>query len=407
MTNPAPSLGFQGTKTLSIRKHLAPYRRLFTKPLFETCAGFLETCIRERDHTFAAVSLRAKKSISGISYFFTEGVWDHRELQRQRIKTIETHHDLKPRSDDLCIVDETCAAKTGTTFEKLDWVHDGRDGKIKHGYHLLGLLIVNPERGIRYVLDILPMTTKTANFRSIWRSWIRLIQRNLAHSKAKVFIFDAGFRNQYLLKFLLSEGKQFVIRVLASVVLETPGETVKLGKIRKKTKRHRVRIPGIGRMELWALSGVMHAWKKEIPQTVWVLMARRQGFRNPLLLATSQNLETLDAMAECYGQYLARWSIELSFKELKYDLSLEDFRVRSLKAIARWIALCVLAHTLLILILGSVRRRSHLFAFLLDILRKARKIRDVLLIGLKKLYEMLFLKVIAPQRISLYAYAKY
>lgn len=406
MTNPAPSLGFQDTKTLSIRKHLAPYKQLFTKPLFETCAGFLETCIREKDHTFAAVSFRAKKSISGISYFFAQGVWDHRELQRQRLKTLGEHHDLKPRSDDLCIVDETCAAKIGKTFEKLDFVHDGRDGRIKKGYHLLGLLIVNQKRNIRYVLDILPLTTKTDNFRSIWRSWMRLIQRNLSHMKAKVFVFDAGFRNQYLLKCVRNAGKHFVIRILASMLLVTPAGKIKLGTLRKHTKRHRIRVTGIGVVEVWALAGVMHAWKKEIPETVFVLMARRQGFRNPLILATSQELETLEAMAECYGQYLARWSIELSFKELKYDLSLEDFLVRSLKAIARWIALVVLAHTLLTLILGSVKRRPLLFALLLDILKKARKIRDVLLMGLKKVYEMLFLKVVAPQRVSLYAYAK-
>lgn len=406
MTNPATSLGFQGTKTLSIRKHLAPYRKYFTKPLFETCTSFLETCIGEKDHAFAAVALRAKKSISGISYFFTQGVWDHRELQRQRVKTIETHHDLKPRGDDICIVDETCAAKEGQTFEKLDFVHDGRDGKIKKGYHLLGLLIVNPKRGIRYVLDILPLTTKHTNFKSIWRSWMRLIQRNLGHIKAKIFVFDAGFRNQYLLRCVRNAGKHFVIRVLATMLLTTSAGKIKLEILRKHAKRHRVRMHGIGVVEFWALSGVMHAWKKEIPETVFVLMARRQGFRNPLILATSQKLETLEAMAACYGQYLARWSIELSFKELKYDLSLEDFRVRSLKAIARWIALTVLAHTLLTLILGSVRKKPLLFARLLDILKKARKIRDVLLIGLKKVYEMLFLKVVAPHGISLHAYAK-
>src|SRR5712691_686408 len=140
MNHQATSLGFQGTKTLSIRKHLAPYRDIFTKPLFETCASFLETCIRERDHAFAVVSGHAQKSISGISYFFNAGVWDHRELQRSRLQTLREHHDFRPRSDDLVIVDESCAAKTGTTFEKLDWVHDGRDGKIKPGYHLLGLL---------------------------------------------------------------------------------------------------------------------------------------------------------------------------------------------------------------------------------------------------------------------------
>lgn len=407
MTNPATSLGFQGTKILSIRKHLVPYRKYFTKPLFETCASFLETCIRERDHAFVAVACRAKKSISGISYFFNAGVWDHHRLQQQRLKTMQEHHALRPRSDDLCIVDETCAAKEGKTFEKLDFVHDGRDGKIKKGYHLLGLLIVNPKRGIRYVLDVLPLTTKTDNFKSIWRSWIRLIQRNLQHSKANIFVLDAGFRNQYLLKFLLNEGKHFVIRVLASMVLETPEGNVKLGKIRRRTKRHRVRMHGIGVVEFWALAGVMHAWKKEIPETVFVLMARRQGFRNPLIMATSQKLETLDVMAACYGQYLARWSIELSFKELKYDLSLEDFRVRSLKAIARWISLVVLAHTLLTLILGSIKRKPRLFACILDILKKARKIQDVLLAGLKKLYEMLFLKVVAPPRISLYTYAKF
>lgn len=407
MTNPATSLGFQGTKTLSIRKHLAPYKELFTKPLFETCASFLETCIRERDHAFAAVSQQAVKSISSISYFFNNGIWDHRELQKQRLQTIQEHHGLRPRSDDLCIVDETCAAKSGRTFEKLDWVHDGRDGKIKNGYHLLGLLIVNPERGLRYVLDIMPLTTKTDNFRSIWRSWIRLIQRNLPHIKAKIFVFDAGFRNQYLVKFLLSEGKHFVIRVLASMVLETPEGRVKLGALRKRTKRHRVRIPSIGVVEFWAISGVMHAWKKEILETVWVLMARRQGFRKPLILATSQNLETLEEMVACYGQYLARWSIELSFKELKHALSLEDFRVRSLKAIARWITLVVLAHTLLTLILGAVRKKPQLFARLLDILKKARKLKDVLLMGLKKLYEMMFSKVVAPYRISLHSHAKY
>lgn len=399
MTSPHPaSPGFQVTKALSISKHLVRYRDLFSTPLFGTLAALLEMMLATPGWSSSGAALAAGKSLSQIHYFFSRGSWDHRRVNDCRKQVLAQHGRTRSRTDDIACLDETCLAKTGEHFELLDRVHDGRDDAVKPGYRLFGLAIMNPARGIRYVLDTLLVTTKHDNFRSLWTLWMRLVRRNLSRVKALVFVLDAGFRNQYLLRFLHDAGKHFVVRVLGSMVLEAGNDTVKLGEARKRAKRHRVSVSGIGIVEMWCLRGTIRAWKKELPQTLSVLVVQRRGFRNPLILATSQDLPDAEGMARCYGQYLARWSIEVVFKELKLDLGLERFRVRTLRAISRYLAIVVLAHTLLVLKLAGLREHPVFASLLVRILEKTRNLSTLALSGLKKLYEMLVPKIIPFQR---------
>lgn len=392
----------QATTVLSLGKHLVPYQEQFSKPLFKTFAAFLESLIAASDSTLGTVGMLAGKSLSSIAYFLNEGAWNQRALNTVRKDILANHPEAKPHADDIACLDGSAIVKRGNHFEVLAKVHDGRDGLIKNGYSFFGFSIVNSERKIRYLLDFLFVSTVSDNFRSIWKSWMRLVGRNLSRIKARLFVLDAGFRNRYFLRFLRNSGKHFVVRMLATMVLWIGKERMSLEEIQMRIESVRVHIQNVGTVTFWCERGVVNAWKKEIPEETTILVIKRSGFRNPLILAASQALIDTAAMVRCYVAYLKRWSLECIFRELKQGLGLEKFQVRSQKAIVRYLTLVVIAHTVLFLKLLALQHTPEIQPLLVAILTKLRKLTDFWIFGLKKLYVICgFIHFRLPRRLSL------
>lgn len=386
-THPTAPFWGQLTKSLEIGKHIAPYARLFTQPTKKTFRCIIEEMLSMKSPNATELSWGLAKSISSISYFFTHAAWDHRKIEVARKRIVAQAATTRSTEDDVISLDATTISKTGTTFPDLSRVFDTAERKVTDGYYFYCASLINLRKSHSSIADWLLIAPNAYHFRSLWQGWLRILRRVFVYSKAKMVVLDAGFRNQYLLKFIMQNGRHFLIRVTGSMVIRSNDIPLRMATM-KKHRAHRVRF-GNAVLTVRIIHGVMNAWKREIPETLSVVVIHRTGFRNPLILATNENVTTPKEAVRLYQLYLKRWSIEILFKDLKMELGLEKFRVRSMVAILRYLTLVVVAHTVLVLKLGRLMKKQEMILLLESLLRAFRKIHALLIVSLKKIYEML------------------
>ena len=107
-----------------------------------------------------------------------------------------------------------------------------------------------------------------------------------------------------------------------------------------------------------------------------------------MVLCTSLKIENLQDAINIYEKYLNRWKIEMLFQDIK-ELGLETFRVRSKRAIMKYITVVILVHSLLTLALHFAKEMKTLAVAIENLLRAKRKIRELKFRGLKIFYEMI------------------
>lgn len=316
------SFGGKNSKFLQIGNHLRPYGAFFTKPTRVVFQTIIREMLTMKIPNSTDLALGLKKSISSISYFFNEAVWDHREIEKARKVVMRNAEHTRPSSADIICLDSTTISKTGTTFPDISRVFDTADKKVKDGYYFYVASIVNLKRSHSYIADWILIAPKAYHFKSMWMGWFRLLKRIFALTKAKLIVLDAGFRNQYLLQFIRRNGRFFLIRVTGDMMLLKNKIPIKLRTI-KKRKGYGVKC-GNTKLVIRIARGVMKAWSREITEELTIIMVERSGFRHPLILATNQAGVTLKDAVFLYQTYCKRWSIEVLFKELKLGSDLKN-----------------------------------------------------------------------------------
>ena len=370
---------------LSINKHIAPYDSLFTKPTYETFKAFVGHFVESLEQTFTGVSLKADKSISAISFFFHEACWTALELKTKMQQILKNRQETSPRKSDMICVDGSAVAKDGKTFEAQTKVFDNADKKVVTGYELCAASVVTLT-GIKYVFDFLLYTKKEADSEGKYQIWIRLLKEVFQKTQAWLVILDSGFRNQYLLKFIIDAKRDFLIRVLGTshLIVKNKKKSIPLQKI-KKGAPAQIHRSGKTIIRIWEQKGIMKSWAKLISTEVRIIVVERSGFRKPMFLCTT-DMESKPLTI--YQNYLRRWKIEELFLECKQLLNLEGFRLRKLEAIEKYITSIFVIHNILTAKLIQLKKLPELFLQIRAILKKYRKIPELLLGGLKKLYEM-------------------
>jgi hypothetical protein len=371
-------------KKLNIIRHITPYFCVFTKPSYQTFSAFVSHFVESLEQTLTGVSLKSGKSISAISSFFNHAKWTAADLKNKMQKILKNRPETRPQESDVICLDGSALAKDGETFEKQTKVFDNADKKVVTGYELCVASVLTLT-GIKYVFDFLLYTKKESDSEGKYQIWMRLLKAVFSKTKAWLVILDSGFRNQYLLKFILDSNRDFLIRVLASVhlILENR-KSIPLKEIRKGVPGWTYRNQKTT-IKIWEQKGIMRAWSKLISRKIRIIVVERSGFRNPMFLCTT-DMESEPLTV--YQNYLRRWKIEELFLECKESLNLEGFRLRKLKTIEKYITCIFVIHNILSAKLINLKKLPKLFLQIREVLKKYRKIPELLLGGLKKLYEM-------------------
>lgn len=388
----APCLSTISQK-LSPRKQISFLREHFTKGSFENLAGIVSSILKQ--HSNGNLSVMAEdvgKCISTISYFFNEAIWNIKEVRNAIRLRILRSPKTKIEDGDMVAFDESSISKHGTKFQFIGDTWDNAEKRVNDGYTLLACAVVSVKKGTRFVYDEILFSNKDPKWRGAYPYLERLLKRLFENTMIALVVFDTGFRNQFLVKYILNKGKNFILRITPDMMIWNEDETKKIhlrdiGKM-EGTHSEEFSVGGKNGWKILRRNGVINAWKKNVKIPLTVIVVIRPSFRKPMVLCTSLKVENLNDAIDIYEKYLNRWKIEMLFQDIK-ELGLESFRVRSKRAIMKYITVVILIHSLLTLALHFAKEVKTLAVAIENILRAKRKIRELKFRGLKIFYEMI------------------
>jgi Transposase DDE domain len=387
------------SQRLSFAKSIAQYARCFDVRTYRSFRAVIESLLLLSQCTQAEFALQAGKSLAALQYFFQKAKWSVSQINALRLSVIRHRTDTADRETDMLVLDGTVSPHDkDCESEAVSRVWDNCIKKTVCGYEVFGAAIVTAE-GDKY-----PLTLKIFDPRkwdSVFQGWIKFLRWCLRRTKAMLVVVDKGFRNSFLLAAVLAEGRQFLVRVTITIPV-----WVKTGKKHEKKRGRQPRFPGrekrpvqkiLGHRKatktdkgmLWIIrDAIVDAWKDEVAQSCAIIILQRTGFREPLVLCSSESGCTLERALELVGCYFRRWKIETLFLELKSWFQLTDYKLSTLCAIERYFHCCLVAHGILHGKERGLADGSPVALFVRFVLRRTRNIKQTTFLSLKCFYEM-------------------
>lgn len=381
------------SQKLSPRKQISFLRGHFTKGSFENLSGIVRSSLKQR--TNGNLSIMAEdvgKCVSTISYFFNNAVWDISEVRGAIRSRLMRSPITKVEEGDLAAIDESSISKNGTKFQFIGDTWDNADKEVHDGYTLLACAIVSVKKGTRFVYDEICYSNKDPKWMGAYPYLERLLRRLFENTAIMLVVFDTGFRNQFLVKYVLNKGKTFILRITPDMILWTADKSKKYHMLNiEKMEGAQSESFSVEGKSGWKASwgtGTVNAWAKNVKIPLTVVVIIRPSFRKPMVLCTNLKVENLQDAIGVYEKYLNRWKIEMLFQDIK-EIGLETFRVRSKRAIMKYITVVILVHSLLTLALHYAKGMQTFCASVENLLRAKRKIRALKFRGMKIFYEMI------------------
>jgi len=385
------------SQKLSVGKSLLFCRELFTKPTFVTFIGVVKSMLKNRDNgKLSVLSLDVGKCISSISYFFNEAKWNANTLKMLVQQHLLNSKQTKICEGDLASIDESAISKKGDTFQFIGDVWDNADKCVNSGYEYLAIAIISPLKKTKWLFDYLFYSNQDPKFRSKPLYVHRILKRLFKLAKQiQTIVLDSGFKNKYTVKMILNAGKNLIIRADADMKLWLYGDankagcSFKFGEIKKmpNAKHYDLEINGRKGWSITWATGIVNAWMSEVKKPLTVIVVKHPTFRKPMILVTNIIPNNFVEAFEVYEKYLQRWKIEQIFQSIK-ELGLEKFRVRKLKAIMRYLTIIFVVHSLLVWKTAYLKSKIALKKLIENMLKKKRKIKELLCGGMKIFYEL-------------------
>lgn len=268
------------------------------------------------------------------------------------------------RSIVICLDDSTCHKPPSSQhFEPVDWHGDytehtagvGPQGK-RYAYGLPVLTCRISVDGHAYTVDwrcyLRARTVRRLNrqrprrprlrFRSkmtLARELLTPLASQLPADCRVYVVFDSWYASAKLLRFCLRQGWQVICdlktnRTLNGTSLRTQAQTLRHQRYDRTTIRA---TDG----DQTYYTRTLHGQLKRLASPVTVLQSRRhpRDHHPKYLLCTDRTLTSQEILT----LYAQRWGCEVDYLYLKTRLGLEDFRLRSVDGIAKYIAVVFLA----------------------------------------------------------------
>lgn len=246
-------------------------------------------------------------------------------------KMVASHiHD----QDNLVIVDNSEIAKPySNKLEALGRVRDGSTGKIEKGYWTTNMIAVGKKTKHPIPLYSHLYSSAETGFISENEETYKGLDhvRHLLGDKKATFIMDRDYDNLKVMKKVLGQEDNFIIRLKKNrhLLYQNKKLSVRDLALRRKGKiNFRSEIKG----NVYDLK-VSHI-TVEIPslkgQKLTMVVVYGYG-KDPMVLLTNKRVNKKDDVRSILKAYIIRWRIEEMFRVQKQAFQLEDMRVRTLK----------------------------------------------------------------------------
>lgn len=245
-----------------------------------------------------------------------------------------------PIKDDERIVhfDDSDIVKVyGKKFEDLDLVRDASDpdGKIKPGYHVCNVTGVGKNEKQPFWIYSKIYSTKSDGFKSQNDETMKSIEAAIKLYEGRFTgVFDRGYDDKKLFRFLLDKKIHFVIRSKGNRSLLFNGQKRNIMDVAKSKKgkinMNVMREDGINQeVKISYTKANLLDGKKEELTIVFVY-----GFKDnePMILITDKEIKNKKDAIKIVRMYIDRWKIEEVHRAVKEEYDYENMRVRSLKS---------------------------------------------------------------------------
>lgn len=251
-----------------------------------------------------------------------------------------------------------------TVLECLGQVADGSDGhRIKPGYWLLGAVAVNPymQEKTPDPLELKIFSSSSETFSSENTVLKELISDIHAHSRGRgTHVIDRGGDRGVILKHYVDLSQKFIIRLKDRNLEGQDGVVFRVGKMRQIHRDNLKYGASLKResdihdrprqtmnirfdYERVKVRRVTKDPKKEFHLvTAWSTEAKR-----PIELLTSGPVRNSDDALNVILKYLARWSVEETYRFLKAGAGLEEMRLFSFDKLCNLTRACFISASLI------------------------------------------------------------
>ena len=252
---------------------------------------------------------------------------------------------IKPHineNDNLVIVDNSEIIKPYShKLEALGYVRDGSTDKIEKGYWTTNMIAIGKQTKH-------PIPVYSHLYSSVEKGFIseneetykglRHVRNVLAEKKA-TFIMDRDYDNVKIMKKVLGQRDDFIIRLKKNrhLIYQNKKLSVRDLALRRKGK---INFRSVIKGTEYDLK-VSHI-TVQIPslkgQKLTMVVVYGYG-QEPMVLLTNKRVQKKNEVLSILKAYITRWRIEEMFRVQKQEFQLEDIRVRSLKRLNRLLLL--------------------------------------------------------------------
>jgi hypothetical protein len=282
---------------------------------------------------------------------------------------------IKPflqEEDNLILVDDSEIMKpTAIKMEGLGRVRDGSTGEYGNGYWTTNMIAVAPKT--KHPISVYSHLYSAAEegFLSANEETYKGLDHvnRLVAEKQATFVMDRGYDNIEVMKKVLKQENNFIIRLK---------KTRNLLYQNKKYKVHDLAIRRKGKINFRSeIKGTVYDLKVthltiEIPSLKGkkLTMVVVYGYgKEPMVLLTNKRVHKKEEVLSILKAYITRWRIEEMFRVQKQEFDLENVRVRTLPRLKRMFLLVSIMITFMTL---QVEKQNGFFH---DVIERAKGIK--------------------------------
>lgn len=301
-----------------------------------------------------------------IAHFLNKGKWDDSKLEnvlKASVVQFIYGEALRSGKPVFCIVDDTISSKTKPSSRALHPIEDA----YFHQSHLKG----KQDYGHQAVSVMLSCNGVVLNY--------AIIMYNKSKSKVKIvqqiaeelpippvisyFLCDSWYTSSKIMEAFIKRGFYTIGALKTNRILYPHGFKQKLSVfaagLSKRNKAVSLETVGCRNYHVYRYEGNLNGVENAV-----VLLSYPQGaFHEPKALRAFISTDVSLSTEEILAKYIARWPVEVFFRQSKNVLAFDRYQIRSSKGIQRYWLIMSLAHLLCCTGTGKVEPFEKGYAF--------------------------------------------
>jgi SRSO17 transposase len=328
-----------------------------SQPQFNHLATMVEGCIHidgKVSISKIAEHIAKAKDESCIYRFLSQSPWDESLLNRNRISFLEYHldHNIQPGQVGFLVIDDTVNLKNikTQTMGGLDFHYSHTEGKTCWSHCVVTSNFVAGPYSVPLHFKPYYREGKCKEVRHEFKSKVEIAKDFVktfnppTNLKQLYILTDSWYTGTPLIEESLSKAYHLIGGVKPNRTISPCGIKLKISAFTEYLDPNTLDVVTVKgkNYRVYRYEGKVASFDNAVLLISYEIT--KGGFNNPVcILCTDIDLSTETILR----YYSVRWTVETNYQYLKENLGFDQYRVRSLISIERYMLLCFLAYNFL------------------------------------------------------------